>query len=170
MKVSTTTLSNMISATVEYALRAVVMLAYRHGTPMTGEQIAEVAHVPSPYLLKLMQQLVRGGIVLSQRGRGGGFSLARSPDLITIWDIVDAVEPFQRVNACPLGLQEHAMLCPLHRKIDCALEHVEDAFRSTTLAEVVCDCGDSSPLCSEPEVVRLGRQAGRKTSRKRRKQ
>ncbi len=147
----------MISTTVEYALRAVVILAYRHGSPLTGEQIADLAHVPTPYLLKLMQQLVRAGVVHSQRGRGGGFSLARPPDQITIWDILDAVEPFQRISACPLGVENHATLCPLHRKVDQALEHVEEAFRTTTLAEIVSDCGDSSPLCADPKVVKLGR-------------
>ena len=147
----------MISTTVEYALRAVVILAYRHDTPLTGEQIAELAHVPTPYLLKLMQQLVRGGVVHSQRGRGGGFSLMRAPAQTTIWDIIEAVEPFQRISVCPLGVKEHAILCPLHRKVDRALEHVEEAFRGTTLAEVVTDCGDSSPLCTDPTTVKLGR-------------
>lgn len=158
----------MISTTVEYALRAVVILASRHDDPLTGEQIADLAHVPRPYLLKLMQQLVRGGVVRSQRGRGGGFTLRQTPDQITIWDIVEAVEPFQRINACPLEIEDHAMLCPLHRKVDQALEQVEAAFRSTTLAEVVSDCGDSSPLCRDPDVVRLGRHpAAKKTPGKR---
>ncbi len=147
----------MISTTVEYALRAVVILASRHDSHLTGEQLAELAHVPTPYLLKLMQQLVRGGVVQSQRGRGGGFSLSRQPAQISIWDIMEAVEPFQRIKTCPLGLDQHAMLCPLHRKVDRALEHVEEAFRSTTLAEVVSDCGDSSPLCANTSVVVLGR-------------
>ena len=42
----------MISQTVEYALRAVVALAYCHDTPMTGQEIAEMTRVPAPYLLK----------------------------------------------------------------------------------------------------------------------
>ncbi len=153
----------MISTTVEYALRAAVILAYRYNSALTGDKIAELAQVPTPYLLKLMQQLVRSGIVHSQRGRGGGFSLTRAPSEITIWDIVDAVEPFQRIEACPLGVEEHAMLCPLHRKMDLALEHVEKAFRDTTLADVVTDCGQSSPLCSLPTVVKLGRHPARQT-------
>ncbi len=144
-----------------------MLLAYRYDSPLTGEQLGELAHVPTPYLLKLMQQLVRAGIVHSQRGRGGGFSLASPPDQISIWDIVDAVEPFQRISACPLGVEQHAMLCPLHRKVDEALEHVEQAFRSTTLAEVVADCDDDTPLCTDPAIVKLSRQpAGKKTTGK----
>ncbi len=158
----------MISTSVEYALRAAVILAYQHDSPMTGEQIASRAHVPTPYLLKLMQLLVRGGVVRSQRGRGGGFSLSREPDQITIWDILDAVEPYQRISACPLGDEKHTMLCPLHRKVDQALEHVEKAFRNTTLAEVVTDCGEASPLCCDIDAVKLGRQPyGKKPSKKR---
>lgn len=143
----------MISQTVEYALRAVVALAYRHATPMTGQEIAEMTRVPAPYLLKLMQQLVRARLVDSQRGRGGGFTLTRSPSEITIWDIVQAVDALERIRTCPLGIQGHGELCALHRRLDEAIEQVETAFRQSTLAEVLAESNDSSPLCEQVQVL-----------------
>jgi Rrf2 family nitric oxide-sensitive transcriptional repressor len=143
----------MISQTVEYALRAVVALAYRHDAPMTGQEIAEMTRVPAPYLLKLMQQLVRARLVYSQRGRGGGFTLTRSPSEITIWDIVQAVDALERIRACPLGIQGHGTLCALHQRLDQAIEQVETAFRKSTLAELLAESNDSSPLCEEVQVL-----------------
>ena len=58
----------MLSQTVEYALRAATFLATSADEPRTVEQIADATRVPMAYLAKVMQALVRGGIVSSQRG------------------------------------------------------------------------------------------------------
>src|SRR5262245_53240229 len=115
----------MFSQTVDYALRAVVYLADQ-GRARTTPQIAEVTRVPAPYLAKVLQSLHRGGIVRSQRGLRGGFQLAREPAALTIWDVVQAVEPIERIRTCPLELDAHrTLLCPLHKKMDSALASIE---------------------------------------------
>ena len=70
---------DMFSQTVEYALRAIVFLADRNPETTTTEQIAEVTRVPSAYLSKVLQSLSRGGLVRSQRGLRGGFTLTKDP-------------------------------------------------------------------------------------------
>lgn len=141
----------MFSQTVEYALRAIIDLAQHTPKIRTTEQISESTKVPKPYLSKVLQGLCRSGIVYSQRGIGGGMRLQKSPDEVTILDVVNAVEPLQRIKVCPLGLESHGThLCPLHRRVDNALAGVEDAFRRTTLAEVLADPSTSIPLCFEP--------------------
>src|SRR5215207_872981 len=97
----------MISQTVEYALRAVVYLADCGDEPRTTQQIAGVTHVPPAYLSKVLQGLSKARLVRSQRGLHGGFTLAVDPEQLTIWDVVDAVEPLQRIRECPLGLKAH---------------------------------------------------------------
>ncbi len=145
----------MISQTVEYALRAVVTLAQQNGRPFTARQISEVTKVPGPYLSKLMQGLVRAGLVRSQRGLHGGFVLTKTPDQLAIWDVVEAVEPLKRIRHCPLGLKSHGTnLCPLHRRMDNALESVELAFRQTRLADLLNDPNSVSPLCETTEPIR----------------
>jgi Rrf2 family protein len=138
----------MFSQTVEYALRAVAHLAYEAPSPRTTEQVAEATRVPPAYLSKVLQALSRGGIVKSQRGVGGGMSLARPAEELTILEVVNAVEPIQRIQSCPLGLKSHGVrLCPLHRRIDDALATVEAAFARTTLAEILAEPTHSPPLC-----------------------
>lgn len=138
----------MFSQTVEYALRAVVQLAYVAPSACTTDQLAEATRVPKAYLAKVVQALVRAGIVHSQRGLRGGVTLARAPEELTILDVVNAVDPVKRIRSCPLGLKSHGVrLCSLHRRLDNAYALIEESFRSTTLAEVLGEPDKSRPLC-----------------------
>ena len=126
----------MFSQTVEYAFRAMVALASGDGTPMTTRRIAEVMQVPPSYLSKVLQALVKGGLVFSTRGLKGGFILARKPEKISLLEIQNSVNPIQRIRSCPLDLTGHkSELCPLHKRLDRAMGMVETAFEATTLAE-----------------------------------
>ncbi|GAB4149753.1 MAG: Rrf2 family transcriptional regulator [Planctomycetaceae bacterium] len=142
----------MISQTVEYALRATVALAFHHDEPRTVQSIADFTRVPAPYLSKLMQGLVRAGVVQSKRGLGGGFTLTKKPADVSIWDVVAAVDPMERIHRCPLGLQGHTSLCPLHRRLDESIAHIEKSFQETTLAELISDAGEIAPLCQADGV------------------
>lgn len=142
-----------MSQTAEYALRAMVHLAVQDGTPRTTVEIAEVTKVPAGYLSKVMQALARAELVVSQRGLGGGFTLAKQPDQITALEVVNAVDPIRRIKACPLGLDEHREhLCPLHRRIDNAIAAVEQTFRETTLDEMTTP-SRSKRLCNFPAAT-----------------
>jgi Rrf2 family protein len=142
----------MFSKTVEYALRAVVCLAQK-GEPVTTEEIARVTKVPQAYLSKVLQGLNQKGLVRSQRGAGGGVTLAKTPEELTILEVVQAVDPIERINTCPLELAAHGVrLCPLHKRMDNALATVEDAFRKTTLAEILAEPTTSVPLCDFPVI------------------
>ncbi len=147
----------MFSTTLEYALRAVTWLAARPGEGMTAGRIAEATQVPEDYLSKVLQQLVRGEVLLSQRGRHGGFQLARPAAEISMLAVVNAVEPIRRIDTCPLRLREHGMvLCPLHRRLDNAYAMVEKAFAETTLLELVEDNKKRQSLCtSETEGLHV---------------
>lgn len=141
----------MLSQTVEYALRAVVYLASECPHPRTTDDIAAKTLVPKAYLSKVIQGLVRGRIVRSRRGVGGGVTLADAPKNITILDVVNAVDPIQRIHTCPLGISSHGKrLCPLHKRLDAALAEMERAFAATTLAEMLEDPSTSIPLCEAP--------------------
>ncbi|RLS52304.1 MAG: Rrf2 family transcriptional regulator [Planctomycetota bacterium] len=138
----------MISQTLEYALRAIVLIAQRDGQPCTARQISDMSEIPLPYLSKLMQGLVKAQIVQSQRGPHGGFVLAIPPEVLTIWDIVSVVDPLQRIEHCPLKIRSHGTsLCPLHRRLDNALAATEKLFRETTVDELLADSGGLTPLC-----------------------
>ncbi len=130
----------MISKTAEYALRAIVFLSEKFDEPCTTAQIAEATHVPAGYLSKVMQSLSRGGVVSSQRGLNGGFKLAKAPSEMTVLDVVQAVDPVQRIHECPLGLRQHDQeLCALHRRLDEAAAFLEGSFRDTSIGELLAE-------------------------------
>src|SRR6516165_4767697 len=105
----------VISQTAEYALRAVVALGSQRGGPMTTQDIASRTRVPAGYLSKVLQALGRAGLVEGQRGLGGGFALARPMQEMTVLDVINAVDPLQRIERCPLGRPDHKVrMCALH--------------------------------------------------------
>ncbi len=127
----------VISQTAEYALRAVVQLALAGG-PLTSKQIAQSTRVPTSYLAKVLQALGRAGLVSAQRGPHGGFALVEAPGRITLLHVINAVDRIQRVRLCPLGEPGHVRcLCPLHRRLDDAMEMVESVFARTTIDELL---------------------------------
>ncbi|HEY7426070.1 MAG TPA: Rrf2 family transcriptional regulator [Gemmataceae bacterium] len=137
----------MIPKTAEYALRAAVTLARAPDRSRSAEEIAEATHVPRRYAHKVLQALVRAGLVRSQPGPGGGYTLSRSPEDVSILDVVAAVAPIPRIRRCPLGLTNHTSLCPLHRQLDDAAANMERAFAAVTLAQLLNQTRSVPPLC-----------------------
>lgn len=138
----------MFSQTVEYALRVVIYLASLKGAPATTRQIASVTKVPEGYLAKVLQGLSRAGLIQSQRGLHGGSVLALSPDKLSMYDVIEAVQPIQRIRTCPLSLKSHGIrLCALHKRLDDAMALVERACREATIASLLDESTGFQPLC-----------------------
>lgn len=103
--------------------------------------------MPRSYLSKVLQALVHAGLVESKRGLTGGFALARKPEDLTLLEILNAVNPFERIESCPLDLNTHGSeLCPLHRRLDQAMDLVQTALEKTTLAELLSEENPCSTL------------------------
>ncbi len=137
----------MILKTAEYALRAVVVLARDLGRAYSADEIAKATRMPRRYAHKVLQALVRGELVRSQPGPGGGYALLPSPEEVSILDVVEAVEPIPRIHRCPLGLKSHTSLCPLHRQLDEAAAATERAFAQVTIAQLLNQADSVPPLC-----------------------
>jgi Rrf2 family protein len=137
----------MLPKTAEYALRAVVWLASENAGAQSADQIAAATRIPRRYLHKVLQALVRAGLLRSQPGPRGGYALERPPEATTLLDVVRAVGGVERIRACPLDLKTHTTLCPLHRELDNTYAAVEAAFGRVTVAQVVQRQGAPAPLC-----------------------
>jgi len=95
----------------------------------------------------VLQMLARADLVVSSPGRGGGFRLTRSPEEISVLDVINAVDPIQRIHECPLELKSHGPnLCPLHRRLDDAMAQLEAAFARSSVAEMLAEETGSPPL------------------------
>jgi Rrf2 family protein len=82
-----------VSAKVDYAVRAGVELAAAaDGSPVKGERIAQSQQIPFKFLENILLELKHAGLVQSQRGAEGGYWLGRSPDEISLADVIRAVE------------------------------------------------------------------------------
>ncbi len=83
-----------ISARCEYACRAMVELALHQpeGDILTAQTIAASRHVPEKYLVHILLQLKRAGLVHSVRGAQGGYTLALPPEQVNLLQIVEAID------------------------------------------------------------------------------
>ncbi len=83
-----------ISSRCEYACRAMAELARHENTsePLSAVHIAAKRGIPEKYLVHILLQLKRAGLVRSVRGAQGGYLLARSPEEVTLHDIIRAID------------------------------------------------------------------------------
>jgi Rrf2 family protein len=84
-----------ISQKLEYAFRALAQLAKRHdGRTITRlDELAQREAVSASFLVQILSDLRRAGIIASRRGQSGGYLLARAPEAITLGQIADAIDP-----------------------------------------------------------------------------
>jgi Rrf2 family protein len=102
--------------------------------PITGSHLSKVTKVPQAYLSKILHDLTISGLILSKRGFGGGFILARLSVDISVYDVLKAVHAApERLKSCPLMISDHERLCPVHQLLDDALARTQEAFRTATL-------------------------------------
>jgi len=80
-----------ISAKTDYALRALSQLASHSDRPVSSEELAQSQEIPHKFLEAIMAELRRTGLVVSQRGTGGGHRLSRPADRIVVADVIRAL-------------------------------------------------------------------------------
>ena len=110
-------MSVIFSKSCEYALQASLYLAQQpRDRYALLRDISDRLDIPYHFLSKILQTLVRGGVVISSKGASGGFALARSPKEIALVDIVRAVDGEKFLDACMLGFPEcgDKNPCPIH--------------------------------------------------------
>ncbi len=126
----------LYSRPCEYAIRALAHLACSPDRfPARAAEIARAENLPAPVLGKVLQELVRKGLLESRRGPGGGFRLARRAELITLRDVVAAIDGLDPLMECAVGLERCAddAPCPLHDTFKAIRTQVTTYLETTTL-------------------------------------
>jgi Rrf2 family protein len=129
----------MISQTGIHAIRALASLGGLPKGKFAGaSDLAKVIGAPPNYLGKLLQALSREGLLVSQKGMGGGFRLARAPKKITLWEIVNSIDPLERWSGCLLGRKSCTddNPCVVHEQWKSIREQYLQLLKQTTVAEV----------------------------------
>jgi len=107
----------IITRATEYAIRAVLYMATQPpGEIVYKRDICKAQEVTPAFLTKILQPLIKEGIVGSQRGVGGGFFLTRDPSEITLLDVVKTQEGPVYLNQCLIeqGSCSREFFCPVH--------------------------------------------------------
>ena len=129
----------MLTQTADYALRALVYLAHDpdDGYHQTRD-LAKALNVPSNYLGKILQLLGHARIVESQRGMNGGFRIARLPEQVRLFDVINAIDAVPTNPRCPMLTGARQIeLCALHRRFAAMTAEYVRFLKGTTLADVL---------------------------------
>ncbi|AHC44718.1 MULTISPECIES: RrF2 family transcriptional regulator [Achromobacter] len=141
-----------MSEGVEWALHCCLTLAWvGNDGPVPTSRLAAAFELPSHYLNKFLQSLVRAGIFTSSAGAKGGFQLAKSPEAISLLDVVMAIEGDewafrcteirQRGAGCLAKPNDFARPCG----IAAAMQRAETAWRKELAAQTIADLIKASP-------------------------
>jgi len=136
----------MLSNTCKYALRALIYLGKfsEEGKKIGIKKISEDLGISSPFLGKILQFLVKQKLLVSIKGPHGGFGLAKTPDNISLWDIVTTVDGEEFFTNCLIGLEpciNHdptKPLCPVHKKYAKLRDEIAVFYKETSL-QVISD-------------------------------
>jgi len=127
-----------IKRETDYAIRCVYYLAGKEQDVVMMDEIAAEMEIPKSFAAKILQKLVRAGIVSSFQGIKGGFRLARAADEITLYDVIRVIEGPLSLNVCT----EDAAACDLSRSCKVhpfwvrVREQVETVFRGITFGAI----------------------------------
>ncbi|RKR91295.1 BadM/Rrf2 family transcriptional regulator [Micromonospora pisi] len=136
-----------MSGGVEWALHCCVVLTAAR-QPVPAVRLAELHDVSASYLAKQLQGLSRAGLVQSVQGQSGGYLLTRAPELITVLDVVEAVDGPRPAFVCteirqrgPLATPAESCLvpCAISRAMTAADAAWRAALRAVTIADLARD-------------------------------
>lgn len=112
-----------ITQEADYALRVVLYLSkVGYGNKVDAATISKSERIPLRFLLKLLRKLIASGIIISYRGKNGGYSLNKLPEDISIKDVVESIDGSICLNRCVLDPEyctaNRAGKCEIHRVLE----------------------------------------------------
>jgi Rrf2 family protein len=128
-----------LTRAADYAVRIMIHLAaLPPGSRPNRAALAVAGDIPEHFVAKILQSLARAGLIDSQRGMNGGFTLAREPEEVTLLEIVEAIEGPTRLNVCliPGDSCGRKAWCPAHMAWAEAQEAMTSVLRRFTIAKL----------------------------------
>lgn len=138
----------------EYAIRAMIHLASEpQGRLVSISTISSLWEIPEDFLRKIVAQLSRAGLVKSQRGKMGGLRTARSPEEITILNIIEAVEGPIFLNKCLVGpdVCQRSVWCEAHLVWGEAQEKMKEVLSSRSIADLARNSNERRQSLLKPD-------------------
>jgi len=126
----------IFSKKCEYGMQAVLYLAAREKrTLVSADEISKVLKIPREFVSKILQSLRDSGLILSSKGKSGGFSLAKDASRIKLIDVVAAIDGLDMFDSCVLGFPECSPThpCPVHNTWGSLRTQTYDMLTSETI-------------------------------------
>lgn len=113
-----------ISKKTEYGLRALIELTMQYNrVPLQRREIARRQQIPLQYLEQILLRLRNAGLLASRRGVGGGYSLIKSPDRLTLGQVIRILDgPLAPIGCVSKTAYQKCRDCPYARKVHCPLQ------------------------------------------------
>ena len=130
----------MFSGTAVYALRAVVYLAeHSKERPVRVAEMASNLEIPQNYLAKILNELVRSEVLMSTRGKHGGFQLSVQPDQLSLLTVVSPFDRIEQERRCLLGRAECSDVtpCAAHNRWKALGTQLAAFVQETTVADLL---------------------------------
>lgn len=129
----------MFSKTCEYAIRAMIFIAQKskRGNNVGIKEIAHGIDSPEHFIAKILQELVRKGLLQSMKGPNGGFYLDHERLEYSLFDIVKAVDGDNLFTGCGLGLKKCSEThpCPMHNEFKSVRKGIQMMLTKAKLGE-----------------------------------
>lgn len=128
------------SKTCEYAIRALVYFNRNSAKPAKIHRVSRSSGVPNAYVSKIFQCLVRSGVLASERGPRGGYTLLIPPSRLSLMQVIQALDDLSRspFSNCIMGLHQcsNHNPCPLHETWAAAKEEMLSKLNLYTIADI----------------------------------
>ena len=144
----------MLTRACEYAIQASIYLARKPEEEYTLiREISEGLDIPHYFLGKIMQNLVKAGILLSLKGPRGGLALSKKSTEITIMDIVTTIDGPDFNTNCIMGFKKcgDGFECNTHSGWCELREQIEEMFSKGSLAQLLKDLKHLEPFLQESD-------------------
>ena len=127
-----------LSKLTDYGTVVLAEMARQPARRHSAAELASALHLAAPTVSKLLKQFARGGLVKSQRGAKGGYSLARPPEEITAVQIIDAIEGPVAITQCSMSHSRCGIeaVCGVGHNWQRISLAIRDALRGVTLAQL----------------------------------
>lgn len=120
-----------LSKKSEYALRALLELTLAHGTTtLQRHEIANRQHIPVEFLEQILLALKRAGLLSSRRGMKGGYTLIKSPQDITLGQVIRVLDgPLAPIGCVSKTAYQKCSDCPYANKTQCPVQQIMGTVR-----------------------------------------
>ncbi len=136
----------MLTNTCKYGIRALIYIASKseNNKNIIGiKKISEELNLPTPFLSKILHQLVKSKVLGSLKGPHGGYYFVKHPDKVSLYDVVLIIDGNRFFDDCIIqnrtcrSADEEELLCPIHEEFSKIRESISMLFKSRTIQDLV---------------------------------